>query len=160
MRIATRALASALMISALYFVCTPAFGQAPLEEEDKRAPEVKKFVERYFSTWSNNEMDAYADCFLSDAVIQFIDVKGQLQSQGKRSFIADQRTVQARSPGLEVPETIDIRFEPNLARAVVYWKLTMNKRVEYGYDHFTLARQDGKWKIVNLVFYKAPPAEE
>lgn len=127
------------------------------KEVDKRTPEVKKFVEHYFSTWSNVEMDAYADCFLNDAVVQFIDQRGQLHSQTKKTFIAEQRAVQARNPGKEVPESIEITFEPNLARAVVYWKLTMGQRVDYGYDHFTLARQQGKWKIVNLVFYKSEP---
>jgi hypothetical protein len=131
----------------------------PPEDQDKRTPECKKFIELYFSSWSSNEMDVYADCFLNDAAIQFIDTRGQLHTQTKRTFIAEQRQVQSRTPGVEVPESIEIHFEPNLARAIVYWKLTMNKRVEYGYDHFTLARQDGKWKIVNLVFYKAPPAE-
>ena len=37
-----------------------------------------------------------------------------------------------------------------------HWKLTAGKRVEYGYDHFTLMKQDGQWRIVNLVFYGAP----
>lgn len=156
---AHRSLVAALVIMALLGASRAALAQAPPEAEVKRTAEVKAFVERYFSTWSRNEMDDYADCFLNEAVIQFIDARGQLQSQGKRTFIAEQRQVQSKNPGLEVPEEIDIRFEPNLARAVVYWKLTMNKRVEYGYDHFTLAKQDGKWKIVNLVFYKAPPSE-
>lgn len=149
-----------VITSVLLISAAQALAQAPPpEDEDKRTPECKKFIELYFSSWSNNEMDVYADCFLNEATIQFIDTRGQLHSQTKRTFIAEQKMVQSRTPGLEVPESIEIRFEPNLARAIVYWKLTMNKRVEYGYDHFTLARQDGKWKIVNLVFYKAPPAE-
>jgi ABC-type transporter MlaC component len=35
----------------------------------------------------------------------------------------------------------------------VYWKLTAGPRLQYGYDHFTLMKQNGEWKIVNLVFY-------
>lgn len=156
------------LLSPIFAVCLTCcfaptlLAQAPPmaeEAEDKRTAEVKKFVENYFSTWSNNDMDGYADCFLNDAVIQFIDPRGQLHSQGKRSFIAEQRAVQSKDPGLEVPVTVEVKFEPNLARAIVYWKLTMGKKVDFGYDHFTLAKQDGKWKIVNLVFYKAPPAE-
>jgi ketosteroid isomerase-like protein len=140
-----------------FVLCFASPVQSQEAAADKRTPEVKQFVEHYFSTWSNVEMDAYADCFLNDAVVQFIDPRGQLHSQGKKAFIAEQRAVQSRNAGKETPETIEITFEPNLARAVVFWKLTMKGRVDYGYDHFTLARQDGKWKIVNLVFYKTDP---
>jgi pyroglutamyl-peptidase len=153
------AITKTLALTLLLLANRLASAQEAKPEEDKRTPEVKKFVEHYFTTWSTPDIDAYADCFITDAVIQFIDPRGQLHSQGKKAFIAEQRAVQSRNPGKEVPESIDIRFEPNLARAVVYWKLTMGKRVDYGYDHFTLARQDGKWKIVNLVFYKADKPE-
>ncbi len=154
-----KTLCGALMVVGLLLVGGIAFGQEPKNErEAERIAEVKKFVEHYFSTWSNVEMDAYADCFLNEAVIQFIDARGQLHSQPKRPFIAEQRQVQSKNPGKETAETIEIRLEPNVARAIVYWKLTMGDRVEYGYDHFTLARQDGKWRIVNLLFYKVDPA--
>jgi hypothetical protein len=54
-----------------------------------------------------------------------------------------------------VPESIDIRFEAKLARVVVYWKLTIGSTREvFGYDHFTLSKRNGKWGIVNLVFYE------
>ncbi|MFM7919354.1 MAG: nuclear transport factor 2 family protein [Planctomycetaceae bacterium] len=29
--------------------------------------------------------------------------------------------------------------------------------MQYGYDHFTLMKQKGSWKIVNLVFYGTSP---
>ena len=61
--------------------------------------------------------------------------------------------MQSTSPAVEVPTSIDIRFEAKLARAVVAWKLTQGRRVETGYDHFTLIKLGGKWRIVNLVFY-------
>ena len=48
---------------------------------------------------------------------------------------------------------MDIRFESKLARVVVYWKLTAGPKTEYGYDHFTLMKHEGRWRIVNLVFY-------
>ena len=54
---------------------------------------------------------------------------------------------------IEVPVKTDITFEADLARAVVYWKLTAGPRTQFGYDHFTLIKQDGEWKIANLVFY-------
>lgn len=154
-----KTLCSALIVVGLLLAGGIAQGQEAKNERDaERIAEIEKFVHHYFRTWSDVEMDAYADCFLNEAVIQFIDGRGQLHSQAKRPFIAEQRQVQSKNPGKETAETVEIRLEPNVARAIVYWKLTMGNRVEYGYDHFTLARQDGKWKIVNLLFYKVDPA--
>lgn len=126
--------------------------------DDPRQPEVREFVNRYFRTWSNQDMKGYDECFMSDATIQFLDSRGLLDTSSRRQFVAGQaeyhRTAQHRAT--EVPESIDIRFEGKLARAVVYWKLTAGPRIEYGYDHFTLLKQDGQWRIVNLVFYQVP----
>src|SRR3954447_2507379 len=123
--------------------------------EEARLQEVRDFVGRYFRTWSNQDMKGYDECFLSDAVVQFLDPRGFLETTPRRQFVAGQteyhRTAQHRAT--EVPESIDIRFEGKLARAVVYWKLTAGPRVEYGYDHFTVLKHDASWKIVNLVFY-------
>jgi pyroglutamyl-peptidase len=159
MATAQKTLYSALLVVGVLLTGSIANCQEAKNDRDaERIAEVEKFVHHYFRTWSNVEMDAYADCFLNEAVIQFIDGRGQLYSQAKRPFIAEQRQVQSKNPGKETPESIEIRLEPNVARAIVYWKLTMGDRVEYGYDHFTLARQEGKWKIVNLLFYKVDPA--
>src|SRR5687768_14463650 len=56
---------------ALYQANPPA--QRAQQPEDAKTAEVRQFVESYFRTWSNRQMDAYADCFHSEAVIQFID---------------------------------------------------------------------------------------
>jgi pyroglutamyl-peptidase len=123
--------------------------------DDPRLPNVKKFVEHYFSSWSEQDMDGYDACFLPEACIQFIDPRGLIQTSGKARFVASQRAFHRSSTirTIEVPETIDIRFEGRLARAVVYWKLTSGDRIERGYDHFTLMIEEGQWRIVNLVFY-------
>lgn len=123
--------------------------------DDARLPEVRDFIGRYFRTWSNQDMKGYDDCFHSDAVVQFLDARGLLETTPRRQFVAGQSEYHRTAPhrATEVPESVDIRFEGKLARAVVYWKLTAGPRLEYGYDHFTLLKQDGAWKIVNLVFY-------
>ncbi len=125
----------------------------PAPAVDPRTAEVKQFVEGYFRSWSNRQMDAYADCFHPDAVIQFVDANGRVRNQTKDPFCAEQRNVQSTTPAVEVPTSIDIRFEAKLARAVVAWKLTQGRRVETGYDHFTLIKLNGKWRILTLVFY-------
>ena len=126
--------------------------------KDPRYPEVKEMVRRYFRTWSEQDMAGYNRCFLPEATIQFIDAGGEVSTSLRQAFIASQQRYHRTAPerAIEVPETIDIRFEGKLARAVVFWKLTAGQRTETGYDHFTLLKQDGNWRIVNLTFYASP----
>ena len=116
---------------------------------------MKAFIEHYFKSWSDQDMDAYDDCFMTDACIQYIDHQGQLFTTPRQRFVAGQREVHRRSSvrSIEVPETIEIRFEQKIARVVAYWRLNAGSRVQKGYDHFTLKKERGKWRIVNLLFY-------
>jgi pyroglutamyl-peptidase len=120
-----------------------------------REKEVKAFIEHYFKSWSDQDMDAYDDCFMSDACIQYIDDNGQLFTSPRQRFVASQREVHRRSStrSIEVPESIEVRFEQKLARVVAYWRLNAGARVQKGYDHFTLKQERGRWRIVNLLFY-------
>lgn len=133
-----------------------------VEAEGQQAPDaavrekdVRAFVERYFKVWSEQDMGGYDDCFMTDAVVQHVDGQGQLFSIARPQFVASQREAHRRSASrmVEVPESIEIRFEQQLARAVVYWKLTAGARVQKGYDHFTLKLDRGRWRIANLLFY-------
>jgi len=127
-------------------------------KEDARTAEVKKFIDRYFRTWSNREMDAYGEGFLREAVVQFIDDRGQVSTQATPEFLADQRRFQSLRPAKEFPLAADVRFEGPLARAVVHWRLEDGTNpARFGYDHFTLLRRDGQWRILNLVFYGSDP---
>lgn len=125
------------------------------DTREQQTKEIKEFIGRYFSTWSNQDMKGYDACFLPDACIQHVDGTGQLTTYSRVRFIASQRDYHRNSQHktTEVPETIDVRFEGKLARVIVYWKLTAGPRTEKGYDHFTLMKHDGNWRIVNLVFY-------
>lgn len=143
---------SILLCAAL---CSAVSAQEP--PADPRLAPVKQFIEKYFRTWSNVEMDAYADGFLPEATIQFIDPKGAVQTQTAKVFLSEQRRYQSQRPAKESPLSIDIRFEEKLARAVVFWQLDDSAgRSKTGYDHFTLIEQNGRWRIINLVFYEAP----
>ncbi len=130
-------------------------GVAAAAAPSAREQEVKTFVEHYFKVWSDQDMDGYDDCFMTDACIQYIDGQGQLFTTPRQRFVASQREIHRRSStrSIEVPETIEIRFEQKIARAVVYWKLTSGARIQKGYDHFTLKQERGQWRIVNLLFY-------
>lgn len=134
---------------------TPQADAQPAKVASPREQEVKAFVEHYFKVWSDQDMDAYDDCFMTDACIQYIDHRGQLFTTPRQRFVASQREIHRRSTtrAIEVPVTTEIRFEQEFARAVVYWKLTSGTRVQMGYDHFTLKKDRGRWRIVNLLFY-------
>ena len=137
------------------------FGGSPLVPSQKpmtKAKDVeaiKELIRRYFSTWSNQNMKGYDECFLRDANIQFVHPDGTLTSYNRKDFIAEQTDYHKNAVvrATEVPESIDVAFEGKLARVVVFWKLTAGARTETGYDHFTLVRSDGNWLIVNLSFY-------
>jgi hypothetical protein len=103
-------------------------------------------------------MKGYGECFLTNSCIQFVDSRGNIQQFALPAFLAYQGELLRTGPReTETPESIDIRFESQLARVVVYWKLTAGSREVFGYDHFTLMKRDGKWGIVNLVFYQGKP---
>jgi len=133
----------------------PSAEQIPRKSEDPRHQQVERFVRTYFRTWSNRDTEGYDACFLPKASIQFIDSEGQLSTYTRAQFVASQRKYHrtARHRMTEVAESIDIRFESKLARAVVHWKLTAGPTTDFGYDHFTLIKHEGEWRIINLVFY-------
>jgi pyroglutamyl-peptidase len=126
--------------------------------DDPRREEVRELIVRYFRTWSEQDITGYDACFYSEACVQYLDGRGRLSTSSRNQFIASQREYHRSSTvrTVEVPETIDIRFEEQLARVVVHWKLTQGARTERGLDHFTLRKVDGSWRIVNLVFYTSP----
>lgn len=131
-------------------------------ESDPRTAEVQQLVDRYFRSWSGQDMDRYGQCFMPQAAVQMIDDAGRLVTMPLTPFLRSQRDAHrtAPQPMVETPESVQIRFDGNLAHALVGWKLVAGDRVEYGYDHFTLMRSDGQWRIANLVFYTTPAPKD
>jgi ketosteroid isomerase-like protein len=124
--------------------------------DDPRQAGVEEMVRRYFRTWSNQDMKGYGECFHPKGTVQFVDSQGQIDSFAAPAFVDYQaRLVRTNNPQTETPESIEITFEGKLCRAVVFWKLKGGGREVTGYDHFTLTQQNGKWKIVNLVYYES-----
>ncbi len=125
------------------------------EAADPREAAVRELIERYFRTWSAQDIDRYGQCFMPQAAIQLIDASGRLTTMPLRQFLESQRASHRSSPDpmTETPETIEVKFEGALARVIVYWKLVAGEREEYGYDHFTLMPAGGGWRIANLIFY-------
>lgn len=127
----------------------------PAGGDDKNEQEVRDLIERYFRTWSAQDITRYGQCFAPQAVVQLVDDNGGLTSIPLAPFLRSQQDAHRRAvvPMAETPEMIQIRFDANLAHALVYWKLVEGDRVEYGYDHFTFLRVEAKWKIAHLIFY-------
>lgn len=121
--------------------------------------EIEEFIQGYFQSWSVQQFFRYDACFMRDACIQFLDKRGRLKTSPRKTFIAQQRQLAATSPvkRSERAKSIKISFEADVVRVVVFWELTEGAKLTYGYDHFTLVKKDGAWKIVNLLFYAAPP---
>jgi pyroglutamyl-peptidase len=139
-------------------------GQSPDHQTTKDAgadpqqQEVHDFIDRYFRSWSNQDMERYGQCFMPQAAVQLIDEHGRLITMPLGPFLRSQQESHRRAANrmIETPEKVSIRFDARLAHALVYWKLVDGNRIEYGYDHFTLMRHEGKWRIANLIFYSTP----
>lgn len=122
---------------------------------DPREPDVRKLIDRYFKSWSSQDIDRYGRCFHPQAAVQIVDAQGRVATLALGRFLKTQELAhkQAKHPLVETPETVEVRFEGSLARVVVKWKLVDGPQVTRGYDHFTLLETNSGWRVVNLVFY-------
>ena len=67
--------------------------------------DIREFVNRYFRTWSEQDMRGYDACFLPDACIHQISNQGDVSTMMKRPFVASQREYHQTAPqkAIEVP---------------------------------------------------------
>ncbi len=129
---------------------------------DAREADVRRLIDRYFHSWSSRDLERYGQCFMSQAAVQLIDPQGRLVTMPLGPFLKSQQLAQqqAKQPMTETPESVEIRFEAKLVRAVVKWKLVDGARGDEGYDHFTLMETPTGWRIANLIFYSEGPAKQ
>jgi hypothetical protein len=152
-------LAAAAALACLPLATRSTAADAP-PNADPRRDEAQQLIDRYFRSWSSQDIQRYGQCFMPTAVIQILDPEGRLASMPLGPFLKSQQDAQRNvaQPMTETADSVDIRFEANLARVVVHWKLVNGAKTETGYDHFTLMRTEGKWRIANLIFYADKPA--
>ncbi|WP_172991867.1 nuclear transport factor 2 family protein [Lacipirellula parvula] len=130
---------------------------------DPREKEVQVLLNTYFTSWSKADLLSYGKCFMPQSAIHMIEPSGRLVTLPLAPFLKTQQEAHRSNPNkmTETAERTEIRFDADLAHALVYWKLVDGERIEYGYDHFTLMKSEGEWRIANLVFYVVkPPADE
>ncbi len=134
--------------------CRPALPPPP--PPDPAVAEVRAFLENYFAVWSANNMEAYGSLFAPEATVQVAGKGSTLRSLPLGPFLDGQRAAQAARQMSEAPLSVDVRPSPDgrAAQATVRWRLVDGERSETGWDHFTLLRRDGGWRIVHLLFYQ------
>jgi Putative lumazine-binding len=119
-------------------------------------PAVRAFLENYFRTWSNQDMDGYASCFQDSARITFVtDAKGTLHTETLSDFLHGQRMGHktATEPMRETADSMIVHSDDRAAIARVPWTLIKGNQRSTGIDHFSLIKTPAGWKIVHLLFY-------
>jgi ketosteroid isomerase-like protein len=137
----------ALLLLSLLAGCTHA---EPAPDEAA----IKAHLERYFTSWSAKDMDAYAACFDPQARILF-HAAGRVGSEGLTDFLASQRMAHQTASGTmtEVPTKFTIGQTGDLATAHVRWELRIEKAAsKTGTDVFTLVKTSSGWRIATLVW--------
>jgi len=116
--------------------------------------EVRTFLERYFATWSAQDMDGYGGCFHEQARITFVGKTGQSESMGLTDFLHSQRMAHETSPVKmnEVPLEMKITQGNLITQASVTWKLSKGTETNTGTDYFTLVKTSNGWRIMALAF--------
>jgi hypothetical protein len=147
------AFAALLVISALFM--SPACQQGGGNERHPDEAEIRTFLERYFSTWSAQDMVGYGACFHPQARVFFLTADGGVVSQGLTDFLHGQRLAHERAevPMTEHPVEMKIHGDKRGSQALVTWVLKKGTKEERGTDLFTLQKDASGWRIVSLAFY-------
>ena len=128
--------------------------QVQIQAEDlTEKKNIEEAIDRYFSTWSNMDMEGYESCFHPNAIIHF-ERSGDVREEKLSAFIEGQKNAHAYSTERmkEIPLSKKIQYDKGIAQVTVRWKLTSNSREQYGYDYFTLIKYKKKWKVIYLIF--------
>ncbi len=114
---------------------------------------IDEMIDRYFTTWSNTDMEGYESCFHPNAIIHF-ERNGEVRQENLSNFIEGQKNAHANATEKmkEIPLFKKIQVDKNISQVTVRWKLTVSSREQYGYDYFTLIKFKKKWKIIYLIF--------
>lgn len=157
-------LAPVILITALVAAGTGfALARAPLwnpaddavaaSPSDEHKAAIDAFVKSYFESWSTRDMRRYGEHFHPSAVIWMINYN-KPAAVPLAPFLRGQEQAHASSKKQmrEYPLETGYVVRNELASVWVYWELDSDDGLSRGYDFFTLARLDGRWRIVSLVF--------
>jgi hypothetical protein len=150
---------SRLLLAALALLlslgCKGRDGTPPSAETARVEAEIRSFLDRYFATWSAQDMDGYADCFHEQARVTFVQPNGEITTDTRSDFLHGQRLGHqtSRERMTETADRIDLEFDHRAALARVRWTLSRGVEKTRGIDHFSLIRTSQGWKIIHLLFY-------
>ncbi len=119
-------------------------------------PALRAFLERYFSTWSAQDMEGYAACFHETARVTWLPAKGAAPRTDTLSdFLHGQRLGHqtATEPMHETADHMEILMDERSALARVKWTLVKGAEKTTGIDHFSLVKTPQGWRIIHLLFY-------
>jgi hypothetical protein len=146
-----------IALGAIVCVLGILFAANPTSAKDTQAREsVKAFLDHYFSTWSNGDLDAYKKCFHPKATIAFLDRTNTPRASFSLDvFIQTQIEAQRKSAVKmrEIPLDKRIIIDGKLGQATVRWKLFKGAQTVTGIDLFTLISIAGEWKILHLAVH-------
>lgn len=146
-----------LIVSTSYFIFANLETVWP-EQAMKRkiSPDLRPFLESYFSSWSKRDIEAYKSHFHESAVIVFIENSQVRRVQSLDAFIRDQGNfLSSVTESIGEQMTSFTADDDNKAATVsAQWVLKKGGKRQKGVDRFTIIRSlGGDWKIVSLVWY-------
>ena len=127
---------------------------APPVESHEYSPDLKPFLESYFSTWSAGDMIGYKSHFHRNAVVTLVDGGEVVLSLPRDEFVARQAEAVVRARMVERMTSFTADEDGRAASVTAKWLLEKEGAKTTGIDRFTLIRDaEGKWKIAGLLFY-------
>ena len=150
----TRSFALTAAVVAVLGCTAPSIPEPPSATIPRCSPDLKPFLESYFSTWSAGDMDAYRSHFHPSAVVALVDQGHVILSMPRDEFVSSQTEAIARARMVERMTSFTADEDDRAASVTAKWLLEKEGAEKTGVDRFTLIRDaKGKWRIVALLFY-------
>lgn len=134
-------------------------------EEIVRSPaeqELYLILEEYYETMSDRDWIAYRDFFVAGGTLTTVwkaesEAKPAIHTYSIDQFLAQTKDGPDSQPIFEEKMTsADMKIQGNLASVFVRYKAkfgTSENLMEWeGFDHFSMIRFEGKWKIVSITY--------
>jgi len=125
--------------------------------EQSVSTDLEPFLNAYFSSWSDNDMQGYRNCFHTSATVVHV-ARGQVNTTvGLDAFITQQANHIASLDHPVSERMVSFTANEDIQGSTVMtrWVYEGKNETYTGVDHFTLIRDAvGAWKIVSLVWYR------
>ncbi len=134
--------------------------QKPAREESSGSEirqaswDLEQFLESYFSSWSQGDIEGYRAHFHEGALIAMVSHGKIVLSMGRDEFVELQARELACRNMIERLTSFEADEDHISATVRAHWLLEEGRRTTTGVDRFTLIRNaQRQWKIIALLFY-------